>query len=370
MKRKILFVIPHLEHGGAERVLVLLLQKLPRDRFELHLALVSRQGPLLGDLPADVTVHDLGARRLRRALRPLLRLIRRLRPDVVVAELSHVNVASVLLRPFMPRGTRLVLHEHTTLSAELAERRRGRHWGLAYRWLYPRADMILCCSHAMAADMKRSYGIPGARVRIVRNPIDAVRIARALADPESPYTGPGPHVLGVGRLAVEKGYDRLIDAFALLAERLPTAQLWLMGDGPERAALEVRARDHGLAERVHLHGYCADPFPWIRHADVLAQSSRREGLPVAVLEAVACGARVVAFDCPGGTSEILEGVEGTSLVDDGDVAALADALERSTRPEAPRPAGLPLEFRPDHVVQEFTTLLAEVGTAARARVIP
>ena len=96
---------------------------------------MSRQGPLLGDLPGDVTVHDLGAGRLRRALGPLLRLIWRLRPDVVVSELSHVNVALVLLHPILPRRTRLVLHEHTTLSAELAERRRGRHWGLAYRWL-------------------------------------------------------------------------------------------------------------------------------------------------------------------------------------------------------------------------------------------
>ena len=118
-------MIPHLQHGGAERVVVLLLRHLPRERFDLHLALVSRQGAFLADLPDEVHVHDLAVKRMRRAVLPLWRLIRRLRPDVVVPQLTHVNIALILLRPFLPRGTRLLLHEHTILSAELAERGRG-----------------------------------------------------------------------------------------------------------------------------------------------------------------------------------------------------------------------------------------------------
>ncbi len=359
MKRKVLFVIPHLQHGGAERVVVLLLRHLPRDRFDLHLALVSRQGAFLADLPDEVHVHDLAVKRMRRAVLPLWRLIRRLRPDVVVPQLTHVNIALILLRPFLPRGTRLLLHEHTILSAEVAERGRGPLWVAAFRWLYPRADRILCCSHAMASDMTRVYGIPEHKLRLVRNPIDEERVRGALAGATSPFAEPGPHVVGVGRLAYETGYDRLIDAFALLVARVPTAHLWLLGDGPERSALEARARERDVAERVHFEGYCADPYPWLRHASALAQTSRREGLPVAVLEAVACRTRVVAFDCPGGTSEILSGLEGAELVPDSDVEALAEALLRSTRSDAPRPTGLPSEFRLPRVVSEFTALLSE-----------
>jgi glycosyltransferase involved in cell wall biosynthesis len=194
---------------------------------------------------------------------------------------------------------------------------------------------------------------------VVRNPIDQARIERARVQARSPFAGAGPHVLGVGRLAREKGYDRLIDAFALLAARQGDAQLWLLGDGPERPSLEGRARECGLAERIHLQGFTADPFPWLRHADVVAQTSRREGLPVAVLEAVACGARVVAFDCPGGTAEILAGLEGAVLVPDGDLEALAAALERSARADAPRPAALPDEFQLATVVREFSEILSE-----------
>jgi glycosyltransferase involved in cell wall biosynthesis len=357
VKRKILFVIPDLQHGGAERVVVRLLEHLPRARFELHLALVQREGALLSEVPDDIEIHDLGAGRVRRALVPLARLIRRLQPDVVLPQLSHVNLALILLKPFLPRATRVVLHEHTTLSAEVAEPGRGRLWAAAYRLLYPRADLILCCSHAMADDMARAFAIPRQRLRVVRNPIDEERIARARVDSTSPFVGAGPHVLGVGRLAREKGYDRLIDAFALLVARVPGAELWLLGDGPERSGLEARARERGVAERVHLEGFCADPLPWFRHSDVVAQTSRREGLPVAVLESIACGARVVAFDCPGGTSEILAGLEGTALVPDGDLEALAAALERSIRPDAPRPGALPDEFRLGEVVRDFSEVL-------------
>ena len=166
-------------------------------------------------------------------------------------------------------------------------------------------------------------------------------------------------MLGVGRLAHEKGYDRLIDAFALLAGRQPEAQLWLLGDGPEREALEQRAEQAGLARRVHFAGYEANPYPWMRHADVFVQSSRREGLPVAVLEALACGTPVAAFDCAGGTCEILQGVEGTELVPDGNLAALAEAVARLLRRDPSARPVLPVRYRLEAGIRAYSDLLSE-----------
>ncbi len=359
MKRKLLFVIPTLELGGAERVVASLVKELPRDVFDLHLALVKRTGVFLADLPDDVELHDLGADRVRFAFRPLLKLIRGLEPDVVLPNLGYLNIAILLLKSFLPKRTRVVLQEHTTVSAEIAERPNKALWRAAYRWCYPRADEIIACSHAIADDLVANFSVRRERLRMIRNPIDTERIEAALANPTSPFTGPGPHVVGVGRLGYEKGYDRLVDAFAIFASERPSAQLWIVGEGAERSELERRIERFGLGERAHLMGYSSDPFPWMRHADVFVQSSRREGLPVAVLEAVACGARVVAFDCPGGTREIVDPLPGGLLIPDGDVAGLAAAIERMVGPGAPPRPTLPEEFLLETVISAYTAALRE-----------
>jgi glycosyltransferase involved in cell wall biosynthesis len=361
--RRVLFLIPNLRLGGAERVVTLLLQSLPRSHFELHLGLVEAAGEFLAQLPPDVTVHDLGAGRVRRALVPLARLTRRLRPDVIVPNLGYLNLLILAARPLLPRGTAVVPIEHTTLSAEVAEQGRPALWRAAYRRLYPRAQRIVACSHAIADDLVSSFGLDPGQIRMIRNPIDESRIETALAKGRSPFAGDGPHVVGVGRLSAVKGYDRLIEAFALVVGGGIPADLWLVGDGPDRAALEAQAAGAGLAERIHFAGYQAEPYPWMRFAHVFAQSSRREGLPVAVLEAAACGARLVAFDCPGGTREIVSAIPGAQLVADGDVRGLARAIARALGPEPPPRARLPEEFRLAHVIRDYTELLENPETA-------
>ncbi len=362
---RVLFVLPRLDAGGAERVVLLLLEHLPRVTFELHLAVTNREGPLLSRLPLDIQLHDLAAVRVRSALLTLRRLIEDLQPDVIVSELAHVSLALLLLRPVLPRATRVVVHEHTTLSTQRDIPYRWiRH--VAYRLLYRRADLIVCCSRAVAADLERRFGLPTQLLRVVGNPVDEPEIERSRAMP-SPFVGPGPHIVGLGRMAFEKGFDRLIDAFSRVLPRRPAAQLWLLGDGPQRGILAETARTRGLGDRVHIQGHCDNPFPWLWHADVLVQASRREGLPLAVLEAMACKTRIVAFDCPGGTSEILRNSTGTVLVPDGDVVEMADALERFTRADAPRPLGLPQEFRLAAVVGHFADALEHVSVVQHPR---
>jgi glycosyltransferase involved in cell wall biosynthesis len=276
---------------------------------------------------------------------------------VIVPNLGYLNLVCLAGRPLLPRGTAVVPIEHTTLSAEVAEQGRPSLWRAAYRALYPRADRIVACSHAIADDLVSSFGLTPSRIRMIRNPIDEARIEASLANGRSPYSSDGPHVVGVGRLSAVKGYDRLLEAFALVVTGGITADLWLVGDGPERERLEARAAALGLESRVHFAGYQAEPYPWMRFAAVFAQSSRREGLPVAVLEAAACGARLVAFDCPGGTREIVSAIPGAQLVADGDIRGLARALARALGPEPPPRARLPEEFRLARVIADYTALL-------------
>ena len=363
MARRVLFVLPNLEPGGAERLVTRMLRHLPRDRIEAHLALVARYGLLLGDVPPEVPVHHLRAGRVRRAARPLISLVWRLRPDVVLSTLGYMNLALIPLWPFLPRGTQLYVREANTLSAELPTYPRHRLLAAAYRALYPRADCIICPARAMAEDLVEHFGIPRSSIRHIPNPVDAEEI-RAQSQGPSPFVGPGPHFLGVGRLAAQKGFDLMVEAFARVAPRLPEAQLWVLGEGEGRAALEQQAERLGLAPRVHVVGHVPNPYVWMRHASAFVLSSRYEGLPNVVLEAIACGAPVAAFDCPGGTREILEQIGGQILVPAGHVDALADAMEeqaKSTR-SALR---LPDEYRLPNVVRAYADLFCE-PLAARA----
>ena len=180
MRRRVLFLLPHLEHGGAERVATVLLRNLPRERWEPHLALVARRGELLGDLPDDVEAFDLGAGRVRHALDPIVRHVRELEPHLVYSTLGYLSLALLWVRRRLPPHTRIVIREPTLLSQEVSRKRLPFAWRLAYRHLYPRADTIVCPARSTLEDLARSFGVPRERMRRIPNPIEVERI-RALA---------------------------------------------------------------------------------------------------------------------------------------------------------------------------------------------
>jgi glycosyltransferase involved in cell wall biosynthesis len=355
VKRRILFLLPDLRHGGAERVTVVLLRNLPRERYEPHLALVERAGELLEAVPPDVPVHDLGARRARRAPRPLLRRLREVRPAVVYSTLGYLSLVLLALRRFLPPEGRIVVREPTILSQEVGRKRLPFLWRAAYRWLYPRADAIVCPATTTLEDLATRFAIPRERMCHIPNPVE-VESMRAAAEP-SPYSTPGPHVVGVGRLSGEKGYDRAIDAFAEVVRAHPTAELWLLGDGPERAALAERAARLGLGDRVHLVGFAANPYPWLKHADAFVQASHYEGMPNALLEALACGTPAAVFAAPGGTREVAAASEGVSLVESSEPAALGHALADLVGGGRPCVPSLPAGYSAREVVATLDALL-------------
>ena len=357
MKRKVLFVVPNLEPGGAERVVTKLLQHLPRERLELHLALVARYGLLLDFVPPDVTVHHLKAGRVRRAPLPLIRLVWKLRPHVVLSTLGYMNLALIPMWPFLPRQTQLYVREANTLSAEIQTLRGPDLWAMAYRALYPRAEGIVCPAKAMADDLVEHFAIPRESISYIPNPVDLAEVESA-TEGESPFRGPGPHVLGVGRLAPQKGFDLMIRAFGRMAADHPTAQLWVLGEGDSRTQLEELAERLGLGARVHLIGHVPNPYVWMSHADLFVLSSQFEGLPNVVLEALACGARVVAFDSPGGTREIIESLDGQQLVAAGDVDGLSAAMTRLLAQPRAEPPPLPDEYRLPSVVGAYVRLFS------------
>lgn len=325
---KILFLLPSLETGGAERVTATLLRHIDRTRFSPHLALLKAAGPLLSDLPEDIEPIDLKRSRVRQAVGAIVRTVRSLRPEIVFSSMGHVNAALLLARPLLPSGTRLIARETIVVSRNSREGLFGLLRPFIYRTLYPRFETVICQSGDMRDDLVKAFSLPPENLRIIPNPVDIDRIIR-LADEGPPPPRPSDRTFLVfaGRLTRQKGVDLLLRALAVLPRK--TRHLAILGDGPEKPALQRLAKELGIADEVVFSGMKENPYPYIRSADLLVMPSRYEGFPNILLEAGACGTPVTAFRCPGGVNEIItEGLNGT-LAEPENVVELAAAIDQA-----------------------------------------
>ena len=325
MKRtRILMLIPRLQAGGAEQVITLIARGLSQEKYDVHLGLVTATGSHAA-MPPWITIHVLGAKRARAGAIPLLRLVWRLRPAVILSGSPEISFLVLLLRQFFPAKTRVLVRQNGTVSAALAMGGVPRYTRLLYRVLYRRADRIICQSRAMAEDLIRELGLGMEKVTVLPNPVDleGVRPAR---NGVSVWSGPGPHLLAVGRLSQEKGFDLLIEAMAAVRDRFPGADLIIAGSGREEAVLQDLCRILGLESAVRFVGRVDQPYRYFPGATLFVLPSRHEGMPNALLEAAAGGLPLVATPASGGVVELLRGRPGAWLAACMSVDALAEAL--------------------------------------------
>jgi glycosyltransferase involved in cell wall biosynthesis len=332
-RQRLLIVRPTLGAGGADRVTLTLLEHLDRSSFSLTLALIRRRGELLAEIPADVEVVALDAGGIFSAALPLRRLIRERRPDIVFSTSSGTNITAALATP--RPGPRLVLSERSGL---IREHRPVKKWTLfaAKRLLYRRADCVTAVSRGVAGDLAARLKLAPNILQVVYNPVVTPELAELARAPlrEDWLAGPAPVLLAAGRLTRVKGFDVLLEAVAAL-RRDCDCRLIILGEGPLRAALERQARSLGIADAVKLPGFVTNPYAYMSRATVFVLSSHFEGLPGALIQAMACGAAVVATRCPFGPDEIVtDGVDGM-LVPPGNGGDLARAL-RTLLADEPR----------------------------------
>lgn len=347
---RVLFVVGNFVAGGAERHLLELWRRMDRARFEVEIACFRREGQFSAEV-ADLgwPVHELGVgRRLYgpagvRALARLANQVRRFRPDVIHGYLFGPNLLAVLAGRLC--GVRAVVVAKRNVDAFETPRQRAMQ-----RWIHRNATHVTAVSEAVA-DTVAAMGVPRERITVIPNGVDTARFlapvsaanggARRASLPERwPFDGDGTPLVGsVGCLAARKDYATLLDALALLGARGIPFRAALVGDGPERAALEARIVALGLEGRVRLLGERADVERLLPEMDVFVLSSREEGIPNALLEAMAAGRAAVAT-AVGGTPEVLRDGETGWLVPPGSPGALADALaDVLARPEEARRRG-------------------------------
>lgn len=333
-RKRVLFVIPTMSGGGAERVFLHLMNELDRARFEPFLAVGAAEGPYVANVRADIPIHVIGAQRARSAVPALVSLIRRLKPDTVLSTLGF-NLAVMAGRPFFPRRTRVVLREGNSLSAFLADGSLISRAGslltkLAVRSLYRGASCIVCQSDYMLEDLAATTGLPRGKMVRIYNPADIDGLQQSARETAAPrFAGPGPHLLAVGRLSLQKGFAVLLEAFASVVRKRSSATLTILGEGEERPLLEAAVARLGLSASVRLPGFVAEPAPYYAQADLFVSSSLYEGFSNVIIESLALGTPVVATDCPSGNREvIIEGVNGW-LARPNDAESLATTIVRA-----------------------------------------
>lgn len=331
-RKRILFAINSLAGGGAERVLATLLGgSTPwRERYDIHLALLDDE-PRAYDVPEWVEVHQLDAQfKLLPSLTQLRALVGRLSPDVTLSFLTRANVANAWA--MAGRSRPWLISERVNTSAHLGGARAAK---AMVRMVYPRAAHVIAVSDGVVDDLAANFGVARARMSAIANPVDHEQIAELAAQQPS-FTPAGPYIVAAGRLMPNKNFPLLLRAYA---EAAPRERLVILGEGPERGALEALTASLSIADRVDMPGFVANPFAVVARAEAYAMPSNAEGFPNGLVEAMACGLPVVATNCASGPSEILadrarETITGAIDVDAGalvptdDVDAFAAALGR------------------------------------------
>lgn len=329
--------------GGAERVMINLASGLAARGLRVDLLVVRAEGPYASLIMPGVRLVDLRCKRSLTSLPKLVRYLRQEKPDALLSAMGASNLTALWARAAARYQGRLVISVHTNLSAHYQHEAglAGRILPALYRRFYPHADEVIAVSEDVADDLKQTFRLSPDRIRMIYNPVVSPALFLSAEEPlEHPWFGPGqpPVALSVGRLCEQKDFPTLIRAFAKVRARIP-ARLLILGDGPNRAQLEAVVAELGLTESVSLLGFVPNPYAYMARAAAYVLSSRWEGLPTVLIEALACGLPIVSTDCPSGPREILQGGRYGSLVPVGDVEALAVALEATVlgcRVAAPR----------------------------------
>lgn len=337
--------------GGVPRRNVTLANGLAAAGRRVDLVVLNAGGEMRDKVDPRVRVIELaglltwapGLRSKRRwqfqtVRRPLARYLANERPDVLLAADNYANLAALAAREIAKATLPVVVSQRNNASASIAKR---PELVAAIRRDYPQAEAIVAVSEGVAADLV-GLGLPRHKVRTVYNPVIEERFHDAARAPvEHPWFGvPGrPLLLGAGRIGPQKDFETLLAAFAKMREARPEARLVILGEGktPDaRPELKRFAEGLGLGEVVDLPGRVPDAVPYIARADLFVLSSRWEGLPGVLIEALGCGTPIVSTDCPSGPMEILDGGRFGRLVPVGDAEALAAAMTAALAEPADR----------------------------------
>ncbi len=364
--RKIAFILPNFQAGGAERVMITVANHLDRARFQPVLIVCGDYGPLRDMVLPGTPIIALNRPCSWRTVPVLADAVKSSGAQLAISTMAHLNILMLLAKPLLS-GIPVIVREAVTPSYFSDSLFKRSVLACAYYLLYPFADRILSPTQMVFDEMPVILRERQSLLTRIFNPVDMSVIRNALADNvRSTYARPDQRLfVGAGRLVDQKGFDRLIVALKDWRTR-DDWRLVILGEGPDYARLQQLVTDHGLSQ-ITLAGFDAHPWRVFAAANAFVLPSRHEGLPNVALEALALGTPVIAAASAGGIGEIAEAAQGGAVT----IATNMDefvALMEKVMPQADissRDSLLPSCFSLPDVVASYEQLFTDTLSGKR-----
>jgi glycosyltransferase involved in cell wall biosynthesis len=380
-KMKVLFFIPSLDGGGAEKVMVQILRSVNSERIKPVLVLLFsyENSPYREYLPEGIKIivvqrkSDSALDKIRQYA-GFLRAVFNERPHVIISMLTHSNIIAISAGLIF--RTKVIISEHIALGEAIKTEDGGRILWFPTKQLvrifYRFADKIVAVSEGIKTNLVEEFNISSYKIEVLYNPIDLNRISELckISVEQIFFKERAPVILSVGRLVPQKGFDILLIAFRDIIKKMD-ARLIILGEGPEKESLSRLVNDLAITEKVSFSGFQKNPYKFMSRADIFVLPSRYEGLPMVILEAMACDTPVVATDCKSGPREILQNGRYGVLVPTEDIDALSTAILELLRDKALRASFSRLakqrvkDFAVEKIVSKYEELFYKSVLSAR-----
>lgn len=322
MKPDLAIFLPSLDGGGAEKVMLALAAEFGCNGVNCDLVIAASKGALMTEVPPSVRLVELNGAKPLWSVGRLASYLRSEKPKALLSTVFSANIAALLAAFAVAKRPKVFICEANPTEADIISPSRIDTWlnHMAAKVLYPSASGVIAISHGVEHSV-RKYSRRAPLIRIP-NPLP---VDRQTLNRTAPMHFPRRTVIACGRLSMQKDYPTMLRSFALLREAIDV-QLVILGDGELRHSLEALASELKIDEHVHFMGFQADPYPFMKGADVFLHTASYEGFGVVLLEAMALGCPIVATDAAGGVREVLDEGRCGTLVPVGDERQIANEV--------------------------------------------
>lgn len=337
MEKRILVFMHDFRGGGAEKVAILLANGFVKAGCAVEIVVLKDEGPMRSLLLDSVEVTSLNCDRVSKSLFKLIKLLRKRESDLIISHMTHVNTIVTLAAIATRKTDKLCLVEHNMMSKNY-KIQSSFSVKLAYlstKFLYRYCDKIVAVSSGVKDSIIRFTGVSKEQVVVIFNPVvdPAAMKSKLLSVTDQkrhlhPFFEQNvPVLVGIGSLTEQKNFELLIESIPHLI-KTRDCRVLILGEGPRRNQLQKRLDSLGLSSRVDLVGFVDDPAEYLISSSLFVLSSKWEGLPTVVIEALATGTKILSTDCPSGPNEILvNGKYGELVALDASPKHFADKIK-------------------------------------------
>ncbi len=346
--------MPSLKAGGAQRVIINIINKLVEEKYKVLLVLICYKGDLFDTLPNNLDLKLLNKNRVRDGIFECYKILREYKPDLVFSSLAHVNLILLFLSKFLPTHIKFIVREANTPSIII----KNRILKILYRYLYNSADKIIAQSDLIQSELITLFHINDDLIVRINNPID-VNLVRENIKSFKRFDEKKKILISAGRLVYQKGFDTLL---RILSEYNEDFYLIILGEGPEYAYLKEISKKFKIEEKIIFYGYVKKPWEMIASADIFLLPSRWEGMPNAALEALACGTKVIASYESGGLIDLKDSIKNKDIILTNFDNNFIRELEENTKilKRNVLPSKLPSEFFLENTTSTYINLFREI----------